>query len=523
MKIFEHFDIIILQEIHFGKRIKCPEGFLFIARLQTVVSKVPRGGVAVFKNMACHFEIETIWSELRDCVIIRVKSSNLIIAAPHIIPPNSVYYDDIYFSNLELIIRRFNSYHLIVTGDMNARVGTPRCGDLIFKYTKNLDVIVNSNGTKILDLINRWKDMIILNGLVYNDKVLDSQFTCYRGKLRSQNDLMLSNKLEEIKEFQIMEKYIYSDHCPIALTCTIEITPSLELVYKCSKDIFNYDHLDVNRRILPPLKLHRIDIKKAISSLEVSADKIKEEIGNDMYDNSTLSNLISNTIYNSCRSNYKTKEGQVLPDMTPNLINCNSKNFKAIAQANFSTFGIWNRRGMPEDECIVYLENWVKFENMAVEAENSKINVKRNRLWKNSKGDSKKLWAMIDWKGKAEQNTDDKIDEEETLQYFSGIFQSEKTKKHPVITNELFERLAEYNVNIPFIDTVPTMYDVELALRTFGKGVGIDGIPSFVITLFPNSLKELILMLMINVFSKDYPLEWSKQILHSIRKNGHTS
>ena len=29
-------------------------------------------------------------------------------------------------------------------------------------------------------------------------------------------------------------------------------------------------------------------------------------------------------------------------------------------------------------------------------------------------------------------------------------------------------------------------------------------------------------MLMINVFFKDYPLEWSKQILHSIRKNGHT-
>ena len=32
---------------------------------------------------------------------------------------------------------------------------------------------------------------------------------------------------------------------------------------------------------------------------------------------------------------------------------------------------------MPEYECIVYLENWVKFENMAVEAVNSEINVKR--------------------------------------------------------------------------------------------------------------------------------------------------
>ena len=148
-------------------------------------------------------------------------------------------------------------------------------------------------------------------------------------------------------------------------------------MYKCSKDIFNYDHLDVNRRILPPLKLHRIDIKKVISSMKVGADKIKEEIANDIYDNNTLSNLISNTIYNACRSNYKEKEDQVLHDMTPNLINCNSKNFKAIAQANLSTYAILNGRGMPQEECIVYLENWVKFSNMAVDAENSEINAKK--------------------------------------------------------------------------------------------------------------------------------------------------
>ena len=46
--------------------------------------------------------------------------------------------------------------------------------------------------------------------------------------------------------------------------------------------------------------------------------------------------------YNARRSNYINKEDQVLPDMTPTLMNCNSKNFKAIAQANLSTFGILN-------------------------------------------------------------------------------------------------------------------------------------------------------------------------------------
>ena len=154
--------------------------FIYYSITKTVISKTPRGGVAVFKNTSCDFEIETICSELRDCVIFRIKNSDFIIAAPYITPPNSIYFDDIYFSNLELIIRKFNPYHLVITGDMNARIGTPRSDKMIFKHTQNPDSIVNSNGTKILDLINRWKDMTILNGLlIYDDKLFDSKFTYY--------------------------------------------------------------------------------------------------------------------------------------------------------------------------------------------------------------------------------------------------------------------------------------------------------------------------------------------------------
>ena len=66
------------------------------------------------------------------------------------------------------------------------------------------------------------------------------------------------------------------------------------------------------------------------------------------------------------------------------------------------------------------------------------------------------------------------------------------------------------------------MSNVEYALKTFGNGVGTDGITASVINLFPLSLKEVIMTLMQNVFLNDYPDEWSKQILHSIPKSVHT-
>ena len=144
-------------------------------------------------------------------------------------------------------------------------------------------------------------------------------------------------------------------------------------------------------------------------------------------------------------------------------------------------------------------------------ARNREINMKIHKSWKCAKGDSKKLWAMVDWKGKADKEVDDKIDEEETAKYFSQIFQSAKSKHHPVITDELITSVESYNVQIPLVDHVPSMNNVEYALKTFGNGIGTDGITASVINLFPLSLKE-VMTLMQNVLLNDYPDEWSKQI-----------
>ena len=182
--------------------------------------------------------------------------------------------------------------------------------------------------------------MVILNGLVYNDKNFDSKFTYYRGRLRSQNDTILSNTVEDIKEFHIMERFIFSDHCPTALTCKVADVPSLMLIYKCSKDLFSYDHLDVNRRILPPLKINRMDITKARFLLRKGAADVKEKIAENLVDNNALCNIISNTIYIACKDSYKDTRHQDVPDIEPNLTNCNSENFKAIAHANLTTFDI---------------------------------------------------------------------------------------------------------------------------------------------------------------------------------------
>ena len=56
-----------------------------------------------------------------------------------------------------------------------------------------------------------------------------------------------------------------------------------------------------------------------------------------------------------------------------------------------------------------------------------------------------------------------------------------------------------------------------------GTGVSLDGIPPAVASVLPQNIKVNILELFNNIFVNQYPEEWSRNILHSIKKDGHTS
>ena len=64
--------------------------------------------------------------------------------------------------------------------------------------------------------------------------------------------------------------------------------------------------------------------------------------------------------------------------------------------------------------------------------------------------------------------------------------------------------------------------EFDLAIRTIGNGLGVDGLPGDILNMVPPEMKKLVLILMKRVFTGVYPSEWEKQILHSIPKPGHS-
>ena len=76
--------------------------------------------------------------------------------------------------------------------------------------------------------------MIIANGAIYSseERKLDTDFTFFRGKMKSQNDLTITNNLLTIGELHIKPKMMFSDHCPISISCNVELVTPMEFIYE---------------------------------------------------------------------------------------------------------------------------------------------------------------------------------------------------------------------------------------------------------------------------------------------------
>ena len=513
--MLNNYDVIVISETHFNERTRCPEGFAYEGRSQKVPSKIPRGGVAIYRNVRSHIQVEVLCDSLRDCVVFEIKHSNLVIAAQYIPPSNSIYFDDIYMDNLNLIHDKYGSKKLIIIGDLNARIGDISCRNPKISHQKNPDTAVNANGIKLVSWLRTNDDMVVVNGANYigKEKSFDTNFTFYRGMKKSQNDLTITNDLDMIEDLKINQKLIFSDHCPVSLTCKVKLETPMEFVYDCARNSLSHEHYDINYRLKKAIKFEKLDFPKLISKLSEIDANISEDDSNNV---TTVK--ISDALYKCCLDSYTKNKPRNEP-LTGNLVNCTSANFKAIAEANLFAHQSLSKDGR---DTTGYVNNWIRFEDLARTAANSELNVRKNKAWRDKKYDGKKLWEAIDWKGKAEEKMEKPAYEADTLKYFTGIFNSEKTAKNPIIS-DIEGKINNYNNYIPKLDDPISMKELQHALDCIGTGVSIDGIPPDIAKVLPNQTKALILNLMNNIFAGAYPDEWCKQILHSIKKDGHSS
>ena len=519
--LIHEFDIVIIMETHFKKRHKCPNDFIMIGRSLPSNSKVGRGGVAVYVKNTFNCKYHVFNDVCPDAVIFEIENTDAIFIALYITPENSIYKEKEIFSIIDFILKNFRRRNIYLFGDLNARCATPTISKN--HYKPNPDKVINSYGRKLIKICID-NSLTFINGLIYLNRCLDTNFTFFRGTVQSQNVWCITNEIHSVESFQIMQKLVISDHTPCAIRLNLKTKHSLKTLKEYSDGILSYDHLDKSRQTRQIMSITNLDVPAVIKLF----DKIANQMANDIDFNIDINNVCSNlenAIYNSCYANKKVNKGKSkhnLRIMVNENVHLNSSHCHAIANANYSMFTNLLQENTDEDVYLPYLEQWIRYQDLAHYKEEKEYNLKINNKWKLcEKSNSRKLWKLIDWNDKTNKDSNIPIDPKVINTYFTDIFQSKHTKNNPTIS-DIIPIVQEYDMYIPILDDNITIDEVNIAIDEIGTGTALDGLNPNIAKLFTYNLKLTLINLLNRIHGNCYPESWKNQLLFSVAKKGHT-
>ena len=63
-------------------RTRSLDGFILVGR--SVESKIPRGGVTIYKNLRLEVELDILSMAFRGCAVFKIRNSGVVLAAMYI-------------------------------------------------------------------------------------------------------------------------------------------------------------------------------------------------------------------------------------------------------------------------------------------------------------------------------------------------------------------------------------------------------------------------------------------------------
>ena len=162
----------------------------------------------------------------------------------------------------------------------------------------------------------------------------------------------------------------------------------MNFINECAKNVFQDDFYDINRRARTPINWNKVDVIEAVRKMDAAAIPLSAQLIN-VEGNNLFASKIADSIYLSCKSSYiqRPKLNVII-----NSRNLKADNYKAIANINLYTYQRKIDENVPLENCLVYLENYKKYEDLAITSEKEEYNTKQNKRWKKLKKDGKKLW-----------------------------------------------------------------------------------------------------------------------------------
>ena len=452
----QDYDIVWILETKTYFHLSVP-GFMVYRNVSP--TGMNRGGVVMLvknrlKDFICNVNMEVdgqIWIVLS--FLITVKLGGVYIP-----PHDSPYYERSQWGAVAAQLAG-PADHVIVMGDLNARVGTPVLSDARghpYRYEGVVDAVVNGHGREALNICKN-SQMVVMNHLSRDVNPLGGGLSFRRGgRWLSEIDICMA-KHHTAKIISILETrqdIVGSDHAPLCIQVNLEgkITNLDEMVYRASS---------LGKTIVgnqEPNKLSR-----SISYKEVSTASFKD----------TLNQLPPPTVTEASDPSALARDA------------CD-----AIAAAARRC-----RAPRPQQQ-----PRW--------DAEQPRW----ERLLASK--DPRIIWNAINWKGKVKDEGDNTPTDAEFKDYFEKLLHREGNNDLEIDVTE-----SPY---IPLLDDQFSAAELDSAVKGLNKNKSYSGLCPGLISVLPATWMIFLLTLFNLVFSSiSYPSQWCDSKLFTVFKKGN--
>ena len=417
----------------------------------------PRGGCIMFIKKHLMKFVKGIDKNFNDSIIVYMFQ-NLIVCGIYIPPDNSEYFTN-QFDTLDIFTDKLESTKdTIVCGDLNSRTGS--IGTLNgFKYNENVDVNINQNGRRLLELCNS-NDVVPLNMLRYNEnKSFPGGYTFHKGERMSQNDWMLVSKsiAGNVEEFGLMNSLSgISDHTPLQTTIKVDTMISLDdlntSITQINNEPNNHSHYKRLKTNSINWDLYANIMNPYIQNIEQNYDGVAD------IDPCSLANDIESSIRKSANL---AKIGKTKNDDEHHF----TGTIKESIEEDYKT------------EC----ESW------------------KTIL---SETDPKKVWEKIDFNGKIKSNN---ISPENNCNEFATYLEDRCTLPYE---HSNYDDIISHTYN-ELTDAPMKNEEVSIAIRTMNRGSAAKcGISLSHLLVVLTPILGILTLLLNTVFTSDYPATW---------------
>ena len=538
--ILSHYDIVFLSECWISNQSNIDLGTISNGySMYTFPRSKGKGGgmIVLFKNgLRNHIHIHKyvgdsiVWLKVTD-----VLESDLYICCTYIPHEHNVYYDlydnDLFDALLYDISDLIDQGIVIVTGDLNSRVGEGCCDYIVndiepgnfvndntnpFTYIndsamstrKSEDKHVNTFGRKLLELC-RASGLRICNGRVNGDS--NGKYTFYNHLGSSVIDYVIvdSNHFDIIDNMHVCDFNTWSDHAPVEFTvrCKYDMLRAINetIEQDCTRTHsvyqWNDDQLNVMRQELENRVTSLYEVIDDIDRSNVSVD--------DGVDQITL--ILKNIFDPHCcteikvsSGNKQSREDKVWFDNKCRRLYSDYRAALRIFNRDHSNF---NRTDL--------IEKKREYKRYATRMKRHYYRYEGNKLCYMRKNNPKKFYKLF----KKKPSTRCTINSDEFFQYFKNICNTDN-----VIQVDANDNLDTTNAVFEELDKVIDVDEVVRVLKNLkcGKATGFDTLLNEYFAKFKDVFSPVLARLFNSILNCGrFPKSWSTGMIVPIHKKGN--